>query len=127
MGLRCCPSLRQAVGQGTRTDNRGGLRASLQFVGPGEIEDAHRHVASAFRFVLEGTGAHTTVAGEKFYLAPGDVVLTPNMAWHEHGNETNGPMIMFDALDIPLVNHFGASCYLPAIFGCDPGSSTTAI
>jgi gentisate 1,2-dioxygenase len=85
------------------------LYASLQFVSPGEIEDSHRHVASAFRFVLEGTGAHTTVAGEKFYLAPGDVVLTPNMTWHEHGNETDGPMIMFDALDIPLVNHFGAS------------------
>jgi gentisate 1,2-dioxygenase len=85
------------------------LYASLQYVGPGEIEDSHRHVASAFRFVLQGTGAHTTVAGEKFYLSPGDVVLTPNMTWHEHGNETSGPMIMFDALDIPLVNHFGAS------------------
>ena len=37
------------------------------------------------------------------------VVLTPNMTWHQHGNETSGPMIMFDALDIPIVNHFGAS------------------
>lgn len=85
------------------------LYASLQYVEPGEVEDSHRHVASAFRFILEGSGSHTTVAGEKFYLAAGDVVLTPNMTWHEHGNETDKPMIMFDALDIPLVNHFGSS------------------
>lgn len=85
------------------------LYASLQYVEPGEVEDSHRHVASAFRFVLEGEGAHTTVAGERFFLSAGDVVLTPNMTWHEHGNETDHPMIMFDALDIPLVNHFGAS------------------
>lgn len=85
------------------------ILATFQLITPGEIEDAHRHVASAWRFILEGTGAHTAVDGERCYLAPGDVVVTPSMAWHEHGNETDSPVFWIDGLDIPLVNHFGAS------------------
>jgi gentisate 1,2-dioxygenase len=37
-------------------------------------------------------------------MRPGDMVLTPNWAWHDHGNESDGPMIWLDGLDIPLVN-----------------------
>ena len=32
-----------------------------------------------------------------------DLILTPNMTWHDHGNETDQPMIWLDCLDIPLV------------------------
>lgn len=85
------------------------MLATFQLITPGEIEDAHRHVASAWRFIIEGEGAHTSVEGEKCYLSPGDVVVTPSMTWHEHGNETPDPVYWVDGLDIPLVNHFGAS------------------
>ena len=34
----------------------------------------------------------------------GDVVLTPNWCWHEHGNDGHTPMLWFDGLDIPMVH-----------------------
>lgn len=79
------------------------LYASYQYIMPGEVAACHRHVPSALRFILEGKGAHTAVEGEKAVLAPGDVVLTPNWAWHDHGNESSEPMIWLDGLDVPLV------------------------
>jgi gentisate 1,2-dioxygenase len=85
------------------------LFAGLQLVLPGEIAPAHRHSASALRFVLEGGGAHTTVDGEKTFMQPGDFVITPSGAWHDHGNETDRPMVWLDGLDIPLVRMLDAS------------------
>jgi len=83
--------------------------ASYQLVMPGEVAYNHRHSPAAFRFVIEGEGAHSVVAGEKFYLKSGDVLITPNMAWHDHGNESKSPVLWIDGLDIPLVGHFGAT------------------
>ncbi len=80
------------------------LYAGLQLVLPGEVAPKHRHAASAIRFVVEGDGAYTAVNGEKSTMRPGDLVLTPNWAWHDHGNESDAPMIWLDGLDIPLVN-----------------------
>jgi gentisate 1,2-dioxygenase len=85
------------------------LYAGLQLILPGEIAPCHRHTQCALRFVLEGNGAHTTVDGEKAIMRPFDLVLTPNMQWHDHGNPTNGPMIWLDGLDIPTVRLFDAS------------------
>lgn len=82
----------------------GNLYAGLQLVLPGEIAPKHRHVASALRFVTEGSGAYTAVNGEKAVMEVGDMVLTPNWAWHDHGNESDEPMLWLDGLDIPLVN-----------------------
>src|SRR4030067_718379 len=39
------------------------LYSGVQIMNPGEFTSAHRHQASALRFVMEGTGAHTVVAG----------------------------------------------------------------
>jgi gentisate 1,2-dioxygenase len=36
-------------------------------------------------------------------MEPGDLVLTPNWQWHDHGNETDHPVVWMDGLDIPLV------------------------
>src|SRR5262245_15695405 len=80
------------------------LYAGLQLVLPGEIAPAHHHAACAIRFVVEGRGAYTTVDGERTLMAPGDLVLTPNAAVHDHGNETREPMIWLDGLDLPLIN-----------------------
>ena len=64
------------------------LYAGVQLVLPGEVAPAHRHTQSALRFVLEGSGAHTAVNGERTPMHYGDFVITPPMAWHDHGNET---------------------------------------
>ena len=76
------------------------LYAGVQLVLPGEVAPAHRHTQSALRFVLEGEGAHTAVNGEKTIMHYGDFVITPQMAWHDHGNETQDPMFWLDGLDI---------------------------
>ncbi len=92
------------AGEGSTTET---LYAGLQMILPGEVAEAHRHTASAFRFVIEGDQAYTAVDGEKAYMSAGDLVLTPNWAWHDHGHEGSQPMIWLDGLDIPLVRYFG--------------------
>ncbi|MCR9214413.1 MAG: gentisate 1,2-dioxygenase [Proteobacteria bacterium] len=85
------------------------LYAGLQLVLPGEVAPAHRHSQSALRFVMDGGGAHTTVGGEKTQMHVGDFVITPPMAWHDHGNESADPMIWLDGLDIPMLSLYDAS------------------
>lgn len=87
------------------------LYAGLQLVLPGEVAPAHRHAASALRFVIEGSGAYTAVDGERQVMEPGDLVLTPNWAWHDHGNETGEPMIWLDGLDLPMINALEANFF----------------
>ena len=78
------------------------LYAAAQLILPGETARAHRHSPAALRFVIEGEGAFTCVEGEKIFMKPGDLVLTPAMVWHDHGNEGNEPVMWMDGLDIPL-------------------------
>ena len=80
------------------------LLANIQMVLPGEVAPAHRYTAAALRFVMEGGGAYTAVDGERTIMRPGDLVLTPNWTWHDHGNESGQPIIWQDGLDVPLVN-----------------------
>ena len=87
------------------------LLANLQIIKPGEIAPSHRHTASALRLVIEGTGAYTAVDGEKTYMDPGDFVTTPNWTWHDHGNESDRPMVWLDGLDVPFVQSVEAGFY----------------
>ena len=80
------------------------LFAGLQIILPGEIAPAHRHTASALRFIVEGRDAFTAVAGERTMMEPGDFVITPSWTWHDHGNEGSGPMVWLDGLDMHIVN-----------------------
>jgi gentisate 1,2-dioxygenase len=82
------------------------LYAGLQLIMPGEVAPAHRHTASAIRFIVDGAGAYTSVEGERTYMSPGDFVLTANWTAHDHGNTTDQPMIWLDVLDLPTVNFF---------------------
>ena len=75
-------------GLGGRWATTNNLIAAVQILLPGEVARAHRHTPTAIRFIIEGTGAYTAVAGERVYMAPGDLILTPSWAWHDHGNET---------------------------------------
>lgn len=99
------PALR---GKGRATST---MYAGIQLVLPGEIAPAHRHVASALRFVLESSGGYSAVAGERSTMARGDFVITPSWAWHDHGNESDGPLVWVDMLDVHIVNFFDASFF----------------
>ena len=87
------------------------ISAALQLLLPGENAPAHRHTPTAIRWVLQGQGAYTTVEGDKCYMEPGDLVLTPSWTWHDHNNEGPEPMIWLDGLDTPLVNNLEATFY----------------
>ena len=82
------------------------LYAGIQVVLDGEIAAAHRHTASALRFVLESSGGFTAVGGEKTTMRVGDFVITPSWAWHDHGNTSGAPIMWMDILDLPMVNFF---------------------
>ncbi|MFI6347153.1 cupin domain-containing protein [Streptomyces sp. NPDC050560] len=89
------------------------LWGAVQFLGPRESAPAHRHSPGAVRFVLEGTGVWTMVNGDACSMRPGDLVLTPGWAWHEHHNLSDDPMIWFDGLDLPMVAGLGGVFFQP--------------
>jgi gentisate 1,2-dioxygenase len=78
------------------------IYAGLQLVLPNETAPAHRHVAFALRFIVEGSDGFTAVEGQKIMMNRGDVILTPSWHWHDHGNEGQQPMIWLDGLDLPV-------------------------
>ena len=88
------------------------LYTGVQVMNPGEFTSAHRHQASALRFVMEGRGAYTVVDGERLQVQARDFVLTPNGTWHDHGVEADGTQCTWqDGLDIPLMNSLDANFY----------------
>ncbi|WBY01755.1 gentisate 1,2-dioxygenase [Ramlibacter tataouinensis] len=96
------PALR---GQSAATQS---LYAGLQLILPGEVAPSHRHVQSALRFIVEGSGAYTAVDGERTTMHPGDFIITPSWTFHDHGNEADGPVVWLDGLDIPMVRFLDA-------------------
>ncbi len=90
----------------------GWLYTGIQVTRPGESTSAHRHRASALRFIMEGDKGYTVVDGNKIMLEVNDFVITPNSTWHEHGVEADGQTCIWqDGLDIPLVNALEANDY----------------
>lgn len=85
------------------------LYAGLQLVLPGEVTSTHRHMASAIRLIVEGSGAYTAVNGERTTMHPGDFILTPAWTFHDHGNASPDPVVWLDVLDVPIVNLFDTS------------------
>ena len=88
------------------------LYSGIQIMNAGEFTSAHRHQASALRFIMEGQGAYTVVDGERMTLGARDLVLTPNGTWHDHGVDEAGTQCVWqDGLDIPLMNALDANFY----------------
>ena len=83
------------------------LFAGLQLIMPGEIAATHRHSPAALRLIVEGSRAFTAINGERAYMEPGDLILTPSWAWHDHGHEGEVPVVWLDGLDIPMVRFMG--------------------
>ena len=86
------------------------LYGGLQLIMPGEIAPAHRHSPAALRFIIEGSGAYTSVNGEKTFMEPGDFVITPSWTWHDHGHEGTEPVVWLDGLDIPWLSDWLNFC-----------------
>ena len=82
------------------------MYAAIQLIMPGETAPAHRHAASALRFMIEGEGAFTVVGGERTTMRQGDFVITPAWAFHDHGNAGKEPCAWLDGLDIHVVSFF---------------------
>jgi len=90
----------------------GWLYTGIQVTRPGESTSAHKHKASALRFIMEGEGGYTVVDGNKITFEVNDFVITPNSTWHEHGVAENGKTCIWqDGLDIPLINALEANDY----------------
>ena len=83
------------------------LYAGLQLIMPGETAATHRHSPAALRFIVEGSRAYTAIDGEKAYMEPGDLILTPSWVWHDHGHDGEVPVVWLDGLDIPMVRFMG--------------------
>ena len=81
------------------------LQVSIQLVKPGETAECHRHTFNAMRFVVQSNGMCTTADGEQMIMEPGDLLIQPGWAWHDHTNETNEPAIWLDLLDHPLTRY----------------------
>ena len=87
------------------------LYVSCSIYNPGETAPVHRHTPNASRFVLEGESGFTTIEGEKCTMHRGDLIVTPNGTWHDHGNEGTEPVMWVDVLDVPLVEALSATSF----------------
>ncbi|MDH7973642.1 cupin domain-containing protein [Sphingomonas sp. AR_OL41] len=87
--------------------------AAYQMIRPGEIARSHRHTPNALRLILEGRGTYTVVDGTRVEMRPGDVLLTPSMAWHSHANDGGNDCYWMDFLDVPLVHLLEPMFYEP--------------
>ncbi len=85
------------------------LFTGLQIILPGEVAAAHRHTPNALRFVVKGEGAYTAVGGERTMMRPGDFIVTPNWAWHDHGNIGTEAVVWMDGLDSAFTKFFGTT------------------
>jgi gentisate 1,2-dioxygenase len=68
----------------------------------------HRHSPCAIRFGLTGKQNFTGIEGEDIVFGPGDLCLTPQYAWHNHGNVGDEPAVNLSVLDLPLVETLNA-------------------
>lgn len=89
------------------------LLLSFQLIQPGEVAPAHRHTMAAIRFILQGKGAYTNVDGQKMVMQDGDLILTPQWAWHEHAHEGDEPMVWIDGLDVPFIQSLQTISFQP--------------
>jgi len=79
------------------------IRCAISIYNPGDIAPVHIHSPNASRTILSQKGGYTNVEGERCEATRGDLILTPNGTWHDHGNDDSEPVIWIDMLDWPLM------------------------
>lgn len=78
---------------------------------PREIMPPHRHSINAVRIGLTGDNNFTGVEGEDIVFGPGDLVLTPADAWHNHGNHGDDFAVNVSILDLPLSEFLNSASF----------------
>ncbi|MDA8081607.1 MAG: cupin domain-containing protein [Actinomycetota bacterium] len=81
------------------------IRCAISIYNPGDIAPAHVHSPNASRTILTDNGGYTNIEGERCEARRGDVILTPNGTWHDHGNDGEEPVVWIDTLDWPLMEY----------------------
>ena len=90
-------------GLGGRLQVAASIRCAVSIYNPGDVAPVHRHTPNASRTILSENGGYTTIEGERCEAARGDLILTPNGTWHDHGNDGATPVVWADILDFPLM------------------------
>jgi gentisate 1,2-dioxygenase len=90
-------------GLGGRLQVTATMRCAISIYTPGDVAPAHIHSANASRTILSERGGYTNVEGERCDAVRGDLIITPNGTWHDHGNDSSEPVIWIDMLDWPLL------------------------
>jgi gentisate 1,2-dioxygenase len=90
-------------GLGGRLQVTSTMRCAISIYTPGDVAPAHVHSANASRTILSERGGYTNVEGERCEAVRGDLIITPNGTWHDHGNDSDTPVIWIDMLDWPLM------------------------
>jgi len=85
------------------------MRIAISVYIPGDKAPAHIHSANASRTILTETGGYTNVEGERCECKRGDIIWTPNGTWHDHGNDSDTPVMWIDTLDWPLLEYLDAA------------------
>jgi gentisate 1,2-dioxygenase len=90
-------------GLGGRLQVTSTMRCAVSIYNPGDVAPVHIHTPNASRTILSEKGGYTTIDGERCEAARGDLILTPNGTWHDHGNDGSDPVVWIDVLDFPLM------------------------
>jgi gentisate 1,2-dioxygenase len=90
-------------GLGGRLQVASTIRCAVSIYNPGDVAPVHMHAPNASRTILSDNGGYTTIEGERCEAARGDLILTPNGTWHDHGNDGSTPVVWADILDFPLL------------------------
>jgi gentisate 1,2-dioxygenase len=90
-------------GLGGRLQVAATIRCAVSIYLPGDVAPVHLHAPNASRTILSENGGYTTIEGERCEAARGDLILTPNGTWHDHGNDGATPVMWVDILDFPLL------------------------
>ena len=90
-------------GLGGRLQVTSTMRCAVSIYNPGDVAPVHIHTPNASRTILSDKGGYTTIDGERCEAARGDLILTPNGTWHDHGNDGDEPVVWIDVLDFPLM------------------------
>ena len=85
------------------------IRCAVSIYNPGDVAPVHMHTPNASRTILSENGGYTTIEGERCAAARGDLILTPNGTWHDHGNDGATPVVWADILDFPLMEFLDCS------------------
>jgi gentisate 1,2-dioxygenase len=90
-------------GLGGRLQVTSTMRCAVSIYNSGDVAPVHIHTPNASRTILSENGGYTTIEGERCEAARGDLILTPNGTWHDHGNDGREPVVWIDVLDFPLM------------------------